>query len=238
VLWGLVGGLATLARSELGLLVALSALVIVIHGTGGRWRTAGLAVLAAAAVTGPWVGWNAVRFERPVALTTNDGTTLRGANCDETYYGDAIGSWSVGCLVLDGGAFVRLEASVRSARWRGEALSYARERASRLPVVVAARAGRLLDLYDLGHQVDEDVRDDRPRWASWLGIVSWWMLAPVAAIGVARSSDAARAMLVSPVVVVMVAGLLFYGATGSDPRSNRSCAWERRWRSPGGDGAP
>jgi 4-amino-4-deoxy-L-arabinose transferase-like glycosyltransferase len=210
-LWGVIGGLATLTRSELGLLVVLAALVILRNGTHLRWRTAGLLVLGATLVAGPWMVWNTTRFERPVALTTNDGTTIRGANCDETYYGDAIGSWAVSCLVLDGGATVRTEPSVRSATWRREGLEYARENVTRVPVVVAARAGRLLDLYALGHQVDEDVRDDRPRWASWLGIVAWWALAPLAALGLVRTPGVARALLLSPAAVVVVTGLLFYG---------------------------
>ena len=37
------------------------------------------------------------RFERPVLLSTNDGTTLLGANCAQTYYVD-VGGWDIRCL--------------------------------------------------------------------------------------------------------------------------------------------
>jgi hypothetical protein len=212
LVWGALGGLATLARSELALLVVAAAILVVAAGSRPRtWRQAALVLVGAGLVAGPWVGWNMVRFERPVMLTTNEGTTIRGANCDETYVGEAIGSWSVGCLVLDGGATAALEPSVRSAVWRQEGLAYAWDNAERLPVVVAARAARMLDLYAVGHMVDEDVRDDRPRWASWLGVFSWWVLAPVAVVGLARARGLDRAVLLTPVVIVAVTSVLFYG---------------------------
>lgn len=211
VVWGLVGGLGALARSELLLLVVLSVVLVVRSRPPERWKPAAAVAGTALAVLAPWVVWNNVRFERSVVLTTNDGTTLRGANCDDTYTGSAIGSWSIECLVLDGGDAVRLESSIRSATWRDEGIDYARAHVGRTPVVVAARAARLLDVYGLDHMVDEDVRDDRPRWASWLGIVSWWALAPLAALGIWRARGPARLLLLSPAVVVLATGLLFYG---------------------------
>lgn len=211
VTWGVLGGLGALTRSELGLLIVLSAVVMVVVRRPDRWRSAAVVVAAAVVVMAPWLAWNATRFERPVLLTTNDGTTLRGANCDDTYAGDALGSWSLDCLVLDDGAALQLDPSRRAARWRSEGLAYIGDNLDRIPVVVLARAGRMLDVHGLGHMVDEDVRDDRPRWASWAGIVAWWLLAPAAAYGVLRTPAPARWLLLSPAIVVLVTSLLFYG---------------------------
>jgi 4-amino-4-deoxy-L-arabinose transferase-like glycosyltransferase len=207
--WGAVGALGALARSELALL-AVIALVVVLGAR--RWRVALALGATAALVVAPWVGWNLTRFDRPVLLSTNDGTTLRGANCDETYRGDAIGSWVLDCLIASDPETVTLETSRRAAAWRSEAFEYAGDHLDRVPVVLAARTGRLLDVYGVGWMVDEDVRDDRPRWGSWAGVVSWWLLAPIAAYGVvrlARRGD--RTLLVAPVVTVVVTTLLFYG---------------------------
>jgi hypothetical protein len=41
--------------------------------------------------------------------------------------------------------------------------------------------------------------------------VSWWVLAPLAAFGIGRARGPARLLLLSPAVVVLVTGLLFYG---------------------------
>jgi hypothetical protein len=208
--WGAAGGLAALARSELALLAVAGVLLVAL---ALRHWPAVIAVAAASViVVAPWVAWNATRFDRVVLLSTNDGTTLRGANCDETYTGSAIGSWVLDCLVHDGGRTVRLETSVRAARWRGEGLDYARAHAGRLPVVLTARVGRMLDVYGLSWMVAEDVRDDRPRWGSWLGIGSWWVLAPFATVGLARvRRPFERALVVAPVVVVVLTTIAFYG---------------------------
>ena len=209
VTWGAVGALGALARSELALLVVLALAVVLV---ARRWRVALALGATAALVVAPWVGWNLTRFERPVLLSTNDGTTLRGANCDETYHGDAIGSWVLDCLVDADPATVTLETSRRAAAWRDEALDYAGDNLDRLPVVLAARAGRLLDVYGVGWMVDEDVRDDRPRWGSWAGVVSWWVLAPLAAYGIVRwARRGERVLLLGPVVTVVATTLLFYG---------------------------
>ena len=208
--WGAAGGVATLTRSELALLVVASGVIVVVVRGRAALRWAVVAVAVGGFVVSPWVLWNLVRFEHPVAMTTNDGTTIRGANCPDTYQGRELGSWSVHCLVLDGGATGAMETSERSAEWRRQGLEYAMDNADRLPVVLAARAGRLLDVYGIGHQVDEDERDDRPRWGSWAGVAAFWVLLPLAVVGVLRAPKAFRWLLVSPAFVVVVTSLLFY----------------------------
>ena len=121
-------GLAALARSELVLLAPLMAIVVWrarrTTVDANRTRVVALLFCGAAVVLAPWVGANLVRFERPVLLTTNDGTTLFGANCDDAYYGSGIGGWSLLCLIEEG-APLGEDPGVRSARHRRLAVSYA-----------------------------------------------------------------------------------------------------------------
>jgi 4-amino-4-deoxy-L-arabinose transferase-like glycosyltransferase len=208
-------GLAALARSELVLLAPLLAVVVWrarrAAGDEHRMRAAALLCLGAVVVLAPWVGANLVRFERPVLLTTNDGTTLLGANCHDAYYGSDIGGWSLFCVVEERSP-VGEDPGVRSARHRRLAISYAGDQVQRLPLIAAARLGRGLDLIGIENQVNGDVGEERYRWASWSGVVSWWMVAVLAAIGARRQTGPARWVLLTPAVAVAITTLLFYGA--------------------------
>ena len=220
---GLLAGLATLARSELALLAPVTALlIIVVHRRSGdaaalRWRSAvlqpALVIGVAVLTVSPWVAFNLARFERPVTLTTNDGTTLLGSYCDPTFYGDEIGGWSLFCVVDDDPRYgMDEEPSLRSQRQRSQAVEYAKANVTRLPVVVAARVGRTLDVYGLDRLVAQDVGEERYRWASWAGIVMWWGLAVAALFGVTSVGRRDRWLLAIPVVAVLVTTVVFYGA--------------------------
>jgi hypothetical protein len=219
---GALAGLGALTRSEIILFAA---------GFAGLawWRSAGhprralmpVLVLAATVVTiSPWVGYNLVRFENPVLLTTNGERTLLGANCDLAYYTD-IGGWDIRCLgavqSADG-----VDPSVDADRRRDVALEYVRDHLGRVPVVAAARVGRLLDVYGLGSLVAFDVGEEKARAAVWAGIVAWWVLAPLAVYGWivagreapdgSRERRAARWWLAVPVISVLLTAIVFYGA--------------------------
>ncbi len=211
---GVACGLTALTRSELVLLVPI--LLVVVWRRADRQRqrwgpAAALLVAGAAVPLVPWVGANLVRFERPVLLTTNDGTTLLGANCADSYHGPDTGGWSLFC-VLDAGGPPGEDPAVRSARQRRLAARYVLDHAGRVPVVVAARVGRLADLAGVRNMVAGDVGEERPRWASWAGVVSFWILAPLAAIGLWRLAPPERWVLLAPVVSVLVTAVAFYAA--------------------------
>ncbi|MET0143690.1 MAG: glycosyltransferase family 39 protein [Ilumatobacteraceae bacterium] len=221
----------------LGALVGLGALTrseIVVFAVGfaalAWWRTAGrprpqrallaILVLGATAVTLlPWTIYNVARFDRTVLLSTNDGTTLLGANCDSTYYVD-IGGWDISCLApvpTDD----TVDASVRSLARRDIAVDYIGDHLGRLPIVVAARVGRFADVYALRSLVALDTGEEKAAWAVWAGIAMWWVLAVAAVLGWAAlrrpgegSPDraAARWWLVVPVAGVLLTTVLFYGA--------------------------
>lgn len=217
IVWcGVAAAAAALARSELVLLVPFAAVLV----AGAGWRSdrrvalARAALLAgvAAATLAPWIGFNLARFERPVLLTTNDGTTLAGAYCADSFSGPGLGGWSLLCLADDPADAHYTEPSERAAHRRDVAFEYARAHVDELPKVVAARIGRTLDLYGLDNLVFQDVGEERWRWASWAGIVSFWLLAPAAVVGLGRLRRRDRWLLVAPVVVVLVTTVVFYGA--------------------------
>lgn len=218
---GVLVGLGALTRSEIAL-YALGFAVL------AWWRAAGHArrvlfpalVIGAATVTVlPWTLYNVARFDRPVLLSTNDGTTLLGANCDTTFYVD-IGGWDIRCLApvpTD----ESIDASLRSIERRDIALDYVGDHVGRLPVVVVARLGRIVDVYGLESLVALDRGEEKAEWAVWAGIVAWWLLAVAAVVGwvaLGRPGDGApersraRWWLVVPLGAVLVTTVVFYGA--------------------------
>lgn len=222
---GAIFGLAGLARSEALLLLILFGLVVVVEERRDRLdrpssaSRLGPAVARAAAAVGvglvvvaPWVAFNLSRFERPVYLSTNDGTTLLGANCPASYHGPGIGGWAFSCLQSEDPIHVDLEEpSVRADRRRDLGLRYARAHERELPRVVAARIGRSLSVVSLPELVDIDVGDERARWSSWAAIVGFWVMAPLTVVALARGDRRTRTVLVLPIIVVAVATVAFYG---------------------------
>lgn len=213
VLLGLALGLGVLARSELAVFVPLVVVWVAVARRRVQfdWRPALLALVAAGLLMSPWVVFNLARFERPVFLTTNDGTTWLGANCDPMYHGGDAGGWTIECIVADPDYRADEEPSVRSARHRSVGLRYMADHVTEVPKVMVLRVARTLDLYGLRDLVHQDVGEERPRWAAWAGIVMFWMLAAAAAVGVRRLPRRAWSLLVIPFVVVLATTLLFYG---------------------------
>jgi len=214
-LCGAALGLAALARSELLLLVPL--LAVVGLGTQDRRRWLGRAAVlagAAALVVMPWLVWTSIRLDAPVLMSTNSGMTLLGANCPPTYYGDSIGGWELECVFGSDELRGHLgETAVeRSNRGRAEAVAYVRQHPERVPLVVAARVLRAADLYGLTSSVRGDVGEERMEWGVWAGVAAWWVLAPMAAIGLYRMSRGDRWVLATPVICVAVVTVVFYGS--------------------------
>ena len=212
-LLGVLAGLGALTRSEIALLIPGFAIVSWLVCRRRRlpaWPAVAIVAVGVATLL-PWSIYNLSRFAKPVLLSTNDGNTLLGANCDITYYDD-VGGWDIRCLgPLEPG----LDASQRSTERRDAAFDYVTDHPGRVPIVVAARAGRLLDVYGLGSLVALDVGEEKARWAVWAGIVAWWLLAVGAVAGWAvltRARIGARWWLLVPCIAVVLTALLFYGA--------------------------
>ena len=112
VVAGVLCGLAALARAETGLFLPLMVWPLIALTRDLDWprrlKLVGLATAATVAVIAPWTILNLTRFSEPVTISTNDGLTLAGANCDPTYYGGLTGGWTLDAC--PGKVFTRLDA--------------------------------------------------------------------------------------------------------------------------------
>jgi peptidoglycan/LPS O-acetylase OafA/YrhL len=223
---GLVG-LTGLARAELLLLAPIAFVPVVLWHRSLRWpeRLGRIAVAGAACVAMlvPWTVYNLARFEEPVLLSTNDGLTLIGANCNQVYglndegiEGDqgGIGFWNLGCA-LDVSDQVPFEAdqSQESRIYRQIGLDYVREHQDRLRTVVEFRLLRGWGLFAPDQMVWLNQGEGRTPWASWTGYVQWWLLIVPAIVGgvLLRRRGVPLWPLASTAVIVTVTLVVFYG---------------------------
>lgn len=207
-LLGVLGGIAVLTRAELVLLVGLLALPFGLPGPAGeRWRRMALVAAFGALALAPWSLWNLTRFEEPVAVSTNDGLTLLGSNCDPSY-GDGLGFWHLQCAPPVPG-----DQSEVSSEYRRMAVEYVGEHLDEVPEVVAARLGRAWGLYRPMDQVYLNQGEGRPIGASRLAMWSWYPLAAFAAAGavVLHRRRGPWWPLLLPFVTVTVTVVLTYG---------------------------
>lgn len=178
-------GLAMLTRAEAVLLLPVLVLPLALsgrrEGMGRRLLLAGAALMASAVVVGPWVGRNLSTFDRPVTLSTGDGTLL-GANCPPAYYGPGIGAWFESCYYTVTPP-ARGDESDYDVIARRAGLQYATQHLTRAPLVVAARIGRVWEVYAPVQDALADLDDGRPRWADIAGLIAYWLVVPVAVAG-------------------------------------------------------
>ena len=198
---GAVAGLAALTRGE-ALLLLLLVLVPVLRRPAGV-RAALVALAALVVVLTPWTVRNWIELDQPVLIATNSGSAIGGANCDATYHGPELGFWRLECV----GSKPGNEADVLgAARTRG--IHYARDHAGRLPVVLAARLGRVWTVY---HPFQRP--EGRSSRVNKLGVICFFLLLPFAVAGVVllrRRSDPVWILLM-PFVAVSVTALATYG---------------------------
>jgi 4-amino-4-deoxy-L-arabinose transferase-like glycosyltransferase len=207
---GALIALAALTRGEaIGLLVLL---VAPLAWRVRSWEKGLVALAAFALVIAPWTVRNLTTFEEPVLISTNSYGIWVGANCQETYYGELVGSWVFSCY----GKRPKGDEVQESLEYRRRGLDYARDHAGRLPVVLAARAGRLLDVYRPWSQgVFLASAEGRRPAAQRLGLIAWWVLAPLALLGalVLRRRRAPLVVLLAPCLLVLLVALATYGST-------------------------
>jgi 4-amino-4-deoxy-L-arabinose transferase-like glycosyltransferase len=177
---GLWLALATLTRSEgiiLSVLIAVPAVMLVRGVTRvQRWKMFGAIVAVGIVIVSPWVIRNLTTFERPTLLGTGYGWVLAYGSCDTTYYGSKLGSWDDSCALKDYPP--HLEESLIDERAREKALDYIKNHKSRVPIVVAARVGRLFELYKPVQNVELNQGERRGEVASWAILVGYYLLLP------------------------------------------------------------
>jgi 4-amino-4-deoxy-L-arabinose transferase-like glycosyltransferase len=177
-------GAAALGRDELALLVVLIFVpVVLLARLSWRQRLAMLAAgLAVAGVlVGPWVGWNLVRFQKPVFISDGYGITLATASCDETWNGPLAGYWSAVCARrYDRG--IHGDEAATGAALQARAETYIKHHLGSLPRVEAEKVGRGFGFFRPLQQITFDVwLEKRPvRWAH----VGLWMYYGLAALSV------------------------------------------------------
>lgn len=217
---GALLGLTMLARAEMALFVPLAVLPVALllrDLSLGQRVLRFLAVGAVAVgVLVPWSAWNATRFRQPVLLSTNDGITLVGTNCDTTYYTGGIGFWDLGCAFAADAKVAdrdQLDQSQVSAAYRDQAVSYVRANKGALPSVVWHRVLRVWNLHQPHQMVWLNQGEGRETWASWWGVWWSWAILPFAVWGalLLRRAGVAVWPLLSTVVIVTVTAAVFYG---------------------------
>ncbi|HLM18112.1 MAG TPA: glycosyltransferase family 39 protein [Acidimicrobiia bacterium] len=182
---GMAAALAVgaLTRSEGTLLFVLLALpaLLLVPGVAGRDRAkyVGATALVALLVMGPWVVRNLTTFDEPTVLGTGFGWVLAYGNCDPTYHGELLGYWSDQCALKDYPP--HLEESRIDLRARHRATAYIDDHLSRAPVVVAARVGRVWDVFRPTQNVHFNAfYERRGDAASWAVLIGYYLLLPFA----------------------------------------------------------
>jgi hypothetical protein len=149
-----------------------------------------------------------------VLISNNASGVWVGANCHDTYYGPLIGSWKFQCYGTD-----RLpgDESERFAVYRRRGMDYLADHAGRLPIVIAARLGRLLDVYQpWGQGAFLASAEGRNVKAQRAGLAAWWLLVPWAIAGAVllrRRREPALLVLLAPIALVLLVAATSYGST-------------------------
>jgi hypothetical protein len=216
---GAIAGALALVRSEQVAMIAIAVVPVLLLNprvTVPR-RIAWTAVATATAVLliAPWTIYNLGRFEKPVLLSTNSGTTLLSGNCPpETYSGELIGFHENRCLrelILRMGPRDRSEGDIAA---RNAAFDNIIDNLDRMPATVLARYGRTLGVFRPSQTVDYAAGwFGSATWPVWAWAASFWLLLPLAGYGyiVLRQARAFRWPLVAPLVVTLLVVTFAYG---------------------------
>jgi xanthosine utilization system XapX-like protein len=155
----------------------------------------------------PWVGYNLVRFERPVYLSSNLELTLLSANCDETYSGPFLGFWAFQC----GTRFTppRGDASVQEAFFRRKVREYVSDHKSRVPVVVLAREARTWGFFNANQQITIDQIEGKELSTSRIALGMYYALVAFSVVGVVALRR--RRVPLTPLLAVLGAVALTVG---------------------------
>jgi hypothetical protein len=202
-----------MTRSEALLLLVLLAVPVMWRAGVHRLRHAALAAVACVVVIAPWTIRSTLALDSPVLLSTNLGGLLAGANCHATYHTADIGTWKFTCF----GRLPRFDRQAELAAYlRRKGLRYAGHHAGRVPVVVAARVGRVWDVYRPLQNADyEAFYEGRQRTASHIGLGVYYVLLALAVYGavVLRRRRETLLILLAPFALVTVMAALSYGIT-------------------------
>ena len=219
VLLGVISGLLALTRSEeLALLILVVAPVLLLaRALPMRRRVAYLAVVLAAcgAVILPWTIYNTTRFREPFLLSTNDGPLMLTGNCPQiTYAREKLGWYDLSCTVAVSRQHPGMDRSQLDPLNRDRAIRNMLDNADRMPVVVAARFGRLFAVFRPSQTVEWVAQ-----WMTtstgliWAWVASFWLILALAVVGGIRAwrAHAFILPLLGPVIAMIGAVAVGYG---------------------------
>lgn len=214
---GLACGAGALTRTEMVLLFPLLVLPLALfartRSTGTRVKLAVVAGVVGALTLAPWITFNMARFEEPVLLSTGIGNTLAYGSCDETYYGRLIGYYHT-CFT--GPYPSNVDESQRDQAPRDYAVEYIEEHLDRVPLVAAARVGRLWGVFKPGQTTAFDWWiEGRGRVPSWISLFVYYAMVPFAIGGLValRRRRAGILPIVVPIVIATFAAATTFGIT-------------------------
>jgi 4-amino-4-deoxy-L-arabinose transferase-like glycosyltransferase len=218
-LFGFACGLAALTRAEFIFFFPIVALPLTIRARGldtrERVKRGGVILVLAALPVLPWVGFNMVRFNNPVTLSTGGDFTLANTYCHTTFYGDRLGWWDLGCM---GDRWsVPGDESDAAEHFRTQGLDYLGDHLDRFPVVLGARVGRMWDVYDPIQKLRWDAFEQGrgPNTVTRIALAQYYALMVLAIIGlvVMRRRKIIIYPLLGLAVTCTLAAMIAFGST-------------------------
>lgn len=188
---------AAYMRSEAANLVVFLVVPLALGLTSLRWvdrlKLGGVVIGTFALLYLPWVVYNVQRFHQPNLAGGSLGSVMINASCDDAWYGESMGYLDFDCIdpltrlrtaALADSSGEPNDESDAEVIFRERSLEYFEANARRFPIVAAARVGRLWDVYRPLQNVSYNINlEGRGSLDSWLGFVSYCVLAPTAVGG-------------------------------------------------------
>ncbi len=154
-----------------------------------RVKLAVVACLVGGLVLGPWIVFNLTRFEETTTLSSGTFAVVSAGSCDEVWYGRLIGYYA-NCFQ---GPWPppNADESQRDIEPRKQAIQYTEDHLKRLPLVVAARVGRLWGFFKPGQTTALDWWiEGRGRAPSWIALFVYYAMLPFALVRPRRHAPA------------------------------------------------
>ena len=202
---GALVALVALTRSEGLIFFVFVALPFVVVAKGIDRRTkVKLAAAGAAvgmAIVGIWFVRNLTTFDETTTMASGSGHMLASANCDPTYSDAFLGYWHPSCGLKH---FPDGDESVIDLAARKKATEYIGDHLDRVPIVVAARVGRVWDVYRPFQNTSLNAEfERRGLWPSRLALVAYFLLIIPAIYGLVTMRR--RGIPISPIIGLVIA---------------------------------